>query len=75
MTPNGKTAPIDHDGTDDGNVLLLLTRHLSTPIAIVLSGAALELAQKAVKKKNAPPLRLNHWATCPDREEWKEKTA
>lgn len=70
MTPAGKAAPIDRLAVESGNVLLLQPTGLGKLLAITLTGAALEEA-----RKQHVPLRLNHWATCPDREQWKEGTA
>ncbi len=69
ITPTGAKAPIDRDPVEeDGNVLLLFPTGLPDPLAVTLSGYALETARKSPVK-----LRLNHFATCPDRDQFKQE--
>lgn len=65
ITPAGKRAPIDRDPVVDGNVLVLQPKGLGATLAITLSQEALTAAQDA-----RVPLRLNHFATCPDSASW-----
>lgn len=68
LTPGGKRAPIDRDASGEGNVLLLSPTGLPTALAVTLSGDALEAA-----RSSPVSLRLNHFVTCVNREEFKEK--
>jgi hypothetical protein len=65
-TPAGKKAPIEEAAHPDGNVMVLKPHGWSQPLAIVLTGPALALAQGT-----STPLHLNHFATCPERERFK----
>lgn len=69
VTPAGARAPIDAEpDRERGNVLLLRSDVIDGGVlSVVLSGLALSHARPSGK------LRLNHWATCPDREEWRRK--
>lgn len=71
LTPTGKRSPVDEplDG-EKGNVLLTRPAWLGQPLATTLAGATLELA-----RQRGVPLHLNHWATCPDKAEWRERQA
>lgn len=74
MTPSGASAPIDlYPVREGGNVLLLAPTGggggEGVLVAVVLSKGALDAA-----REKRVPLRLNHWATCPDRQEWRERT-
>jgi hypothetical protein len=66
VTPKGAHAPICAEATDDGNVLLLRSDALRVVLAITLTGDLLELA-----RARSVPLRLNHFADCPDRKDFK----
>jgi hypothetical protein len=68
ITPTGAKAPIDGAVDETGNVLVLTPTGIGL-LSVVLSGEALELA-----RRNGVRLRLSHWASCPDRQEWREKT-
>lgn len=72
ITPSGKRAPIDYEPQPErGNVLLLKPSTLQSGgdvlLAVTLSGDALELGRRGGH------LFLNHWATCPDKAEWRAK--
>lgn len=70
LTPAGKRAPIDYEPVANGNVLLLRPLALrGALLAVVLSGEALEAARPSAC------LFLNHWATCVDKEEWRQRQA
>lgn len=70
LTPNGKRAPIDYEPAENGNVLLLKPNVLQGALlAVVLTGDALGAARPSAH------LFLNHWATCPDKAEWRERQA
>lgn len=68
LTPGGKRSPIDLPVVEKGNVMLTRPAWLGQPLATTLSGAALELA-----RQRGVPLHLNHYATCPEREEWRQR--
>jgi hypothetical protein len=71
VTPKGERAPIDiePDG-EKGNTLVLQPKAFAGEyLSVVLTGDALEAARKVPGS-----LRMNHWATCPDRQAWREKT-
>lgn len=72
LTPDGKKNPIDYNSVGAaGNVLLLSPSKLGGQLlAVTLSGDALELA----RRQDPPYLFVSHWATCPQRAEWREKT-
>jgi hypothetical protein len=68
LTPKGEKAPIDVDPVENGNTLVLQPSALpGAYLSVVLSGKTLELAADRGR------LWVNHWATCPDREEWRRK--
>jgi hypothetical protein len=68
LTPNGKKAPIDREATPAGNVLVLQPAVLGGKyLAVTLSADVLDDA------RTRGGLRLNHWATCPDKAEWRAK--
>lgn len=69
LTPAGARAPIDLEPVEGGTVLLLAPTGFGGPLSVVLSKNALEVA-----RGNRLPLRMSHWASCPDREAWREKT-
>lgn len=69
LTPTGAKAPIDREPAETGNVLLLAPTGFGQPLAVTLSQDGLEHA-----RAQAVPLRLSHWATCPDKQEWRERT-
>jgi hypothetical protein len=70
MTPQGSKAPIDCEPVSNGNILLLQPARMGGALlAVTLSDKTLEHA-----RAQGAPLRLNHWATCPDKQEWREKT-
>lgn len=66
VTPSGAKAPIDQEPTEDGNVLLLAPTGLPETLAVTLSGDALLTAQQSHLR-----LRLNHFASCPNADEYK----
>lgn len=66
-TPAGAQAIIDVEPVEDGNVMLLRQSRFGT-IAVTLSKAALERA-----RGGGVQLRKSHWATCPDKAEWRER--
>ena len=72
FTPNGTRAPIDYEPDGEkGNVLLLKPNVLRGELlAVTLSGELLERARQQSRH-----LFLNHWATCPDKEEWRQRQA
>lgn len=78
ITPAGARAPIDRQpNREKGNVLLLQPAALQADgehvlLAVVLSKDALKLAQE--RNVHGVSLYTNHWATCPDRQEWRERT-
>ena len=61
ITPAGKPMPVDEYPTEKGNVLVLKPTALDEPLAVVLSGAALEAA-----RRKTPYLRASHFYTCPN---------
>jgi hypothetical protein len=65
ITPAGKRAPVTAATHENGNVLILQPRGLGQTLAITLSGGSLELA-----RKHGLPLHLNHFADCPNREDF-----
>lgn len=70
LTPKGERTPIDPAvNMDKGNTLVLAPKNLHAYLAVVLSGKMLAQAKSA-----GVDLRVNHWATCPDRQEWRERT-
>jgi hypothetical protein len=70
LTPAGAKAPIDVEPVADGNTLVLQPSALTPDyLSVVLSGSALEQARQRGR------LRINHWASCPDKAEWREKQA
>lgn len=72
MTPAGAKAPINYaPDPEKGNTLLLSPNALGEELlSVVLTGDALELA----RRQTPVYLFLNHWASCPDRAEWRERT-
>lgn len=68
ITPKGARSPVDKMARPAGNVLLLRPHGLGEVLAVVLSSDALNLA-----RQRRLPLHLNHWATCPDKEEWRQR--
>lgn len=70
LTPSGAKSPIDPEPAENGNVLVQAPSGLGNLLAISLSGDALELA-----RRGGVVLRLSHWATCPDKAEWREREA
>lgn len=70
LTPAGARAPIDAEpDVEKGNVLLLAPSGFAGLLSVVLSKGSLVAA-----RGGGVALRLNHWATCPDKAEWREKT-
>lgn len=68
-TPAGAASPIDaYVNTEKGNVLLLAPKGMGQLLAIVLTKDALKKA-----RETRMPLRLSHWATCPDRVEHRNR--
>lgn len=67
LSPAGKPCPMMPDPSDDGNVLVLAPSGLSKPLAVVLSGDLLDEARAAGVK-----LRLNHFANCPKRGQFRK---
>jgi hypothetical protein len=65
LTAAGKTAPINTNPSDNGNVLILAPRDLGQKLAITLSGISLDLA-----RKHSLPLHLNHFADCPEADQF-----
>lgn len=62
LSPSGKRTPVTITGEGEaGNVLLLKTAYLDSPLAVVLSGEALERA-----RAQGAQLMLNHFANCPE---------
>lgn len=70
LSPGGKACPLVPDPSEDGNVLVLAPTGLSKPLAVVLSGELLQEARDAGVK-----LRLNHFANCPKREQFRKQEA
>lgn len=70
ITPTGAKAPIDFaTDSEKGNVLLLQPEAFGGELfAVTLSKDALALARQHGE------LRTNHYATCPDRQQWRERT-
>lgn len=68
-TPAGAQAIVNVAPVENGNVLLLAPTGFGL-LAITLSKDALERAQQL-----GVPLRLSHWADCPDKVEWRERQA
>jgi hypothetical protein len=69
ITPKGERTPVDPKiNMEKGNTLVLAPKNLHAYLAVVLSGKALAQARKA-----GADLRVNHWSTCPDRDEWRER--
>lgn len=66
-TPAGAQAIVDVEPVANGNVLLLRESRFGV-IAVTLSKGALERARVV-----GAPLRLSHWASCPDKAEWRAK--
>lgn len=64
-TNTGKASPLDREPTPDGNVALMTTEGGTADdvFAVTLSGYALERARHL-----GVPLRLSHFATCPNRQ-------
>jgi hypothetical protein len=77
LTPKGERTPIDYEpNREKGNTLLLAPAALNgregdarVLLAVVLSGEALEFA-----RERSGHLFLNHWASCRDRQQWRERT-
>jgi hypothetical protein len=68
ITPGGAKSPIDHDPSEQGNVLLLAPTGLGEVLAVVLSARALGLA-----RARGLELRCSHFVTCPNREEFRKR--
>lgn len=69
LTPKGERTPVDAAvNMEKGNTLVLAPKNLRTYLAVVLSGKMLDRARSA-----GVDLRVNHWSTCPDRDEWRER--
>lgn len=66
ISPAGARSPIDYAPSDDGNVLLLSPSDLGQVLAVTLSKGGLDLA-----RERGLQLRLNHFASCPERERFK----
>ena len=66
ISPAGARSPIDYAPSDDGNVLLLSPSDLGQVLAVTLSKGGLDLA-----RERGVQLRLNHFASCPERERFK----
>lgn len=70
LTPAGARAPVDlNPDREKGNVLLLRPSSFGATLAVTLSKDTLKIA-----RDNRVPLRTNHYAVCPDREEWRRRT-
>jgi hypothetical protein len=70
LTPAGAKAPLDTLPSREGNTLVLQPSALGGKyLSVVLTGDTLTLA------RGSGALWVNHWATCPDREEWRAKQA
>ena len=61
-----RRSPIDYAPSETGNVLVLQPTGLSELLSVVLSGNALELA-----RARGMQLRLSHFASCPDADEFR----
>lgn len=66
LSPGGAKSPIDYEPSKDGNVLLLSPSGFGEVLAVVLTKDGLERARSRMM-----PLRLNHFVTCPHREQFK----
>lgn len=62
VSVNEKSTPVDVEPTDDGNLLFADDGRSVTVLG------PLELL---LHDREAQPLRLNHFVTCPDRDSWK----
>jgi hypothetical protein len=69
VTPTGARAPIERDPDPDGNVLILDVSHLGL-MAVTLSKEGLQLA-----RDHGLPLRLNHFASCEFKEQFRRQKA
>lgn len=66
ISPSGARSPIDYAPSEKGNVLLLSPTDLGQVLAVVLTKDGLDLA-----RERGIPLRLNHFASCPNAEEFR----
>lgn len=66
ISPAGARSPIDYAPSEKGNVLLLSPTDLGQVLAVVLTKDGLDLA-----RERGIPLRLNHFASCPNAEEFR----
>lgn len=70
LTPKGERTPVDAAvNMEKGNTLVLAPKNLHTYLAVVLSGKMLDRARSA-----GVDLRVNHWASCPNREQHRQET-
>jgi hypothetical protein len=70
ISPSGARSPIDYAPSEKGNVLLLQPTGLGELLAVVLSGQALERA-----RARGMDLRLSHFASCPNADEFRSAKA
>jgi hypothetical protein len=70
LTAEGKAAPICKEPSDDGNVLLFRSREDRSLQCRSFGGDTLVRLRDA-----GVPLRLNHFANCPDRERFAKQVA
>lgn len=76
ITPKGKRTPLDPDPRDDGNIVIADTHELAAALGTVY-GRAVTLGGDRLQRARAAPgrdLYVSHWATCPDRQQWRERT-
>ena len=66
ISPAGARSPIDYVPSEKGNVLLLSPTDLGQVLAVVLTKDGLDLA-----RERGIPLRLNHFASCANAEEFR----
>jgi hypothetical protein len=69
LTPTGARAPIERDPSPAGNVLILDVSHIGL-MAVTLSKEGLQLV-----RDHGLPLRLNHFASCPEKEQFRRQKA
>lgn len=69
LTPSGGKSPLDREPAETGNVMLIRVDHIGL-MAITLSKEGLQLA-----RDHGLPLRLSHFATCPEREQFQRTRA
>jgi hypothetical protein len=68
ISPAGARSPIDYAPSENGNVLLLSPSDLGQVLAVVLTKDGLELA-----RDRGLQLRLNHFASCPNADEFRAR--